>query len=361
MNKAQGAMEYLLVIVAVVLVAAVVITSLPYFLDKPQGKLPALEDALNSLRGGTGTSGISIVEAEINPNDNSGPILTLNSNNAQPLNVTNVLIGGSSVSFTSSHSSGGGGGTTTVVVQNPIPVCSCAGKAIGEIVTCDLNVNYLVNGEVNFQIFSQAFTCADTSSTLNTIVTPGNGNQEDPYLILTCEGLQNIDNNLSANYELFLNLDCSDTRNWNSGAGFEPLGTNTAPFTGYLNGKNKSITGLYIYRPSTENVGLFGYAQRNNLVVNDLTLVDANVTGLDFVGAFFGTLVGSDASYDNLSFDGEFVSVWATSASATFAGGGGLFNGAVSPQGFNWYGLPATNGPGPEPFGTVNAEWGSFS
>jgi hypothetical protein len=43
------------------------------------------------------------------------------------------------------------------------------------------------------------------------------------------------------------NIDCSDTINWNAGAGFYPIG-DSPYFSGSLNGHNYNITGLYNVR-----------------------------------------------------------------------------------------------------------------
>ena len=76
--------------------------------------------------------------------------------------------------------------------------------------------------------------------------------------ITTCTELQNIRNNLGGDYYLANDIDCSCTSGWNGGAGFEPIGSDSNMFTGTLDGKGYKITHLYINRPSTNYVGLFG-------------------------------------------------------------------------------------------------------
>ncbi|MEM4719771.1 MAG: hypothetical protein QXG18_02830, partial [Candidatus Pacearchaeota archaeon] len=49
----------------------------------------------------------------------------------------------------------------------------------------------------------------------------------DYYPISNCQQLQNISLNLSANYFLTNDIDCSATISWNSGEGFRPLGNNS--------------------------------------------------------------------------------------------------------------------------------------
>ena len=52
----------------------------------------------------------------------------------------------------------------------------------------------------------------------------GSGTQADPYQITNATQLQEMQDDLDAHYVLANDIDCSDTVNWNSGAGFEPIG-----------------------------------------------------------------------------------------------------------------------------------------
>ena len=52
----------------------------------------------------------------------------------------------------------------------------------------------------------------------------GSGMPANPYQITNATQLQEMQDDLSAHYVLMNDIDCSDTVNWNSGAGFEPVG-----------------------------------------------------------------------------------------------------------------------------------------
>ncbi len=86
-------------------------------------------------------------------------------------------------------------------------------------------------------------------------------------LVNTVYDLQNVNNNLGANYALGANIDASATVGWNSSAGFVPLGTDGAGnvlnggngFTGSFDGLSYAISGLTIDRSSSDYVGLFGF------------------------------------------------------------------------------------------------------
>jgi len=117
----------------------------------------------------------------------------------------------------------------------------------------------------------------------------GDGTPGNPYIITTCTELQNMKNNLAASYALGNDIDCSDTVNWNSGKGFETVGNMTTKFTGNFDGKGFTITGLTINRPTELYLGLIGYTEGTNIVIQNVTLKNFDIrndTG------FTGTLVG---------------------------------------------------------------------
>lgn len=67
----------------------------------------------------------------------------------------------------------------------------------------------------------------------------GSGTNSAPYQIETCAQLQSIQSNLSAEYILVGDIDCS-------GVTFTPIGPVGSPFTGVLNGQNFTISNLVI-------------------------------------------------------------------------------------------------------------------
>ena len=83
----------------------------------------------------------------------------------------------------------------------------------------------------------------------------GDGTKGNPYVIEDVDDLQNMSSNLSAHYVLGNDINASATARWNSGAGFKPIGTPSKRVTGSLDGKNHSITGLFI-KYSSGNIGL---------------------------------------------------------------------------------------------------------
>ncbi|MDG6224995.1 MAG: PKD domain-containing protein [Candidatus Thermoplasmatota archaeon] len=117
--------------------------------------------------------------------------------------------------------------------------------------------------------------------------TKGSGTHIDPYVIEDVWDLQNMTDDLSTHYVLGNDINASDTINWNSGAGFYSIGNANSPFTGSLDGRNHTITGLFIHRPGTDHVGLFGYTG-SGATVERVILVDHFVKGSRYVGAIVG-------------------------------------------------------------------------
>lgn len=127
-----------------------------------------------------------------------------------------------------------------------------------------------------------------------------NGN--DYKLIKTIEELQNLDINHDF-YALARDIDASSTKIWNGGSGFVPL----EGVTGALNGGNHVIKGLYINSPDKNSVGLVGWTRF--FMVDNLGLLDVNITGYSDVGGLIGTAYGSDVRIRNVGVTGSVTGI----------------------------------------------------
>jgi len=131
--------------------------------------------------------------------------------------------------------------------------------------------------------------------------------------ITTCKQLQGMENNLGINYALGSNVSCSDTVNWNGGAGFQPVGDATNKFTGNFDGANHTIGNLTINMPSTNYVGLFGVVNTNSNVSN-LRLININISGQVNIGGVVGGTTGSSGNLFNLYVTGSIQSAFSGNA-----------------------------------------------
>jgi len=97
---------------------------------------------------------------------------------------------------------------------------------------------------------------------------------------------------LGATYSLMTNIDASATAGWNSGAGFQPIGSGASAFTGEFRGNGYAVSGLTVNRAEQDNVGLFGYVGPAG-VVSNVCLVNASMTGAGYVGGLAGANEGT--------------------------------------------------------------------
>ncbi|MCG3703495.1 filamentous hemagglutinin N-terminal domain-containing protein [Aliarcobacter butzleri] len=136
----------------------------------------------------------------------------------------------------------------------------------------------------------------------STLFEAGYGTTLNPYKITNWTQLQNINNSniLTQNYYFnLLNNLSSSTSDYtnlasntaNGGLGWNPIGNNTNQFNGTFDGKGFTISNLYINRPTQDYVGLFGFESSTSSIRN-LGLVNATVTGKDYVGGLVGTKYG---------------------------------------------------------------------
>jgi hypothetical protein len=132
----------------------------------------------------------------------------------------------------------------------------------------------------------------------------GAGINLDPYIITTCVQLQEMDQDLDADYELGNDIDCS-------GDSFTSVGTVGTPFQGSLDGTGHTISNLDI--DGTDEIGLFGYTSGANF--ESFRITNSSVTGNSAVGMLAGNLAGG--SITDVTADNNTLSV-------TTGGAGGL-------------------------------------
>jgi filamentous hemagglutinin family protein len=150
-------------------------------------------------------------------------------------------------------------------------------------------------------------------------VTPRSGNgflfiNNIDYTVITDAGnlgaqsLQNLASDLNGHFALGSNIDADVTSTWGGGAGFNPVGSSSAPFTGVFDGLGHSIYALKINRPSQDGVGLFGAI--GSSTIRNVGLRAFRVSGQDFTGSLAGRVVdGSVATIANVynSLDPDYI------------------------------------------------------
>lgn len=126
----------------------------------------------------------------------------------------------------------------------------------------------------------------------------GSGSASDPYQIASFENLLWVSENTdswTSNFIQTADIDASQSQDINNGQGWSPLGywhseVDFERFTGSYNGNNHVISGIYINRPNTENVGFFG--ELNSASVSDLGLINLDITAQGYAGSLAGYSTG---------------------------------------------------------------------
>lgn len=110
------------------------------------------------------------------------------------------------------------------------------------------------------------------------VIEIGPGTPEDPYIIETCQELQDINKDLNAHYALGMYIDCSDTLNWNDGEGFIPIGSAPSnPFSGTLDGRGHIVFNVHINQTIvSEGYELFGHVGETG-EIKDLFLESVDI------------------------------------------------------------------------------------
>jgi len=124
------------------------------------------------------------------------------------------------------------------------------------------------------------------------IFADGAGTANDPYEIPNAVLLNNVRNNLSGHYIQTENIDLDSADFAGDGKGWEAIGTYASPFTGTYDGQGYLIENIFINRPTTDYVGLFGCmigtSSDNKAILRNIKIEGVDITGNKRVGALLG-------------------------------------------------------------------------
>jgi len=131
-----------------------------------------------------------------------------------------------------------------------------------------------------------------SNPSVNAYESTGDGSESDPFRIRTAEQLDDVRNDLDAHYVLMNDIDLESYIEQKYGAeGWMPLSYyNRESFTGVFDGNNHTISGLRSYRPSENQVGLFGVVRNNGEVKNLKVIISSEIKGNVSVGGIAGYL-----------------------------------------------------------------------
>ena len=189
------------------------------------------------------------------------------------------------------------------------------------------NENNVVIGYKGYDEDNNAYNTQDVSYNVTKINDDGSTTAKTVKGYMWVEDVEQLQaigasaDTLDGNYALRNSIDATATKEWNSGAGFNSIGTKDKAFTGKFDGLDYNIFNLNINRGTEENVGLFGVVGEG-AVINNVTLVGGSITGQNNVGALAGSVQG-----------GAHISNITNSASVTGASNvGGIVGASVGTE-----------------------------
>lgn len=159
----------------------------------------------------------------------------------------------------------------------------------------------------------------------------GDGTANNPYQIATAAQMDAVRRNLSASYVLIDDIDLSTYSPW------VPIGTETAPFTGSLNGDDHTISNLTFNNLSVSKwmesnggrsqnafIGLFGFVQDALLTALALENVDTEITDNAAVSVgtmYYGSICGWTNNWVDYCTASGSINISMEKASFVHAGG----------------------------------------
>lgn len=112
--------------------------------------------------------------------------------------------------------------------------------------------------------------------------------------------LNNVRNNLNANYIVMADIDLSNSPFNTDSNGWEPLGSTSVHFEGIFDGNNHTISNLRMNRTTNNYTGLFVSA--DSALIKDLNLSDVAIGSNWQYGVLFSS--STNSTLDNISVDG---------------------------------------------------------
>jgi hypothetical protein len=137
----------------------------------------------------------------------------------------------------------------------------------------------------------------------------GSGTKDDPYRIFNAVQLNQV-RHFCDQGEVYFSLEADiDMTLWisenNPTQGWTPIGDGTSSFSGIFNGNGHTISNLWINRPNTDNIGLFGKIDISNAKIMNLKLENADFIGNSNVGGIVG--YAEYASINSCTFCGNIT------------------------------------------------------
>jgi hypothetical protein len=135
----------------------------------------------------------------------------------------------------------------------------------------------------------------------------GTGEPNDPYRIATPNDLNDIGNHVEDFNKYFVMVNDINLADY-TGTQFSIIGDSATKFTGIFDGNSRSICNLTYQATTSDYIGLFGCVAQTGHI-KDVTVLDPNVKGDDWVGCVVGCLLRGSISGCSVQ-NGEVAGDW---------------------------------------------------
>ncbi len=302
-SRAQGTIEYLVIIAIVIVIALVVVGLMTGIMGDSAGQIT---DNFGYLK--TPSSGLIISESVV---DQAGEgVIRMSNHSGESITINKITTPTSSRTYNEPFASSD---SKIFNMSNLNLSCPCAAGERKKI--CNFTLEYTTGSGLakteTIQITTECITNLTPSNPESVIYGVGTGTAIDPWVVKTIAQLQDINSHLDGNFVLVNNIDLSDSINWEypTYTGFTPIGGGGATecgdnlyFTGTFDGGGNTISGLYIDGYNC-NTALFSYLGAAGIIKN-LHLTGVNISNIDSTVA--GIAGYSDGTIENVSVQGTF-------------------------------------------------------
>lgn len=191
----------------------------------------------------------------------------------------------------------------------------------------DLSYDFSVPGETTVTVTYEGQTATFNVCVNDGLFSGGLGTEQYPYLVTSAEELDLVRSYPVYHFKMATDIIFSHAdfsrggAFYNSGTGWNPIGSQSTPFAGIFDGDGHTISGLHINLSDTATTayaGLFGIV--DGATICNLTLQDVDITVDTDTNAYVGGVVGSarNAEIESCHITGIILS---QSTQDTYVGG----------------------------------------
>jgi hypothetical protein len=288
-SKAQGTIEYLIILAIVVVIGLVVVSLLTN-----QTNTQTINTTTDKIETQT-RGGITVTESYSDFEEDN--LLSLRNNSRQTQTLKKITTGNTENTYNTRIQPN----QETLINLNQLD-CVCEEGQTSK--TCKYTLTYESENGIEYNVTQE--TTIDCLNEVNAATTPENpisfgcfDESKSPVEICSIYDLNKIREFSDRNYILMNNIDATETKNWNNGNGWDPI----ASFSGVLNGNYKKIEGLQIFRVGQWENGSLIYNLTTAGKVQNLKLQDINFFGW----ASSGITINNNGTIENVSVTGNIV------------------------------------------------------